>query len=305
MLKNPFSFYDFLGYLFPGLVCVIFMKVIYSMDSPVTIKTILDHGLVATFSWKDTVQYTVLAYVAGHLVSYFSSLTVEPYLIWSYGYPSKFLLEANYDKKFFEINQRVGRICTYFWKSLVCLLIFPICIASILFGKILRFKYYVLKPLDSYLRENINKKIDSLLELLKMTKRNGNTDVHRVLMHYNYENYNNHIRKYDNYVVLYGFLRSLSLLCSSIFIFLLVVEIRTIKFGCEIDWAAIAVLIVTFCITYLFYLGFIKFYRRYTLENFMSIVADEKLDGKGSSELFILMTKQDRRKRPKVVLGNP
>ena len=55
MLKNPFSFYDFLGYLFPGLVCVIFMKVIYSMDSPVTIKTILDHGLVATFSWKDTV----------------------------------------------------------------------------------------------------------------------------------------------------------------------------------------------------------------------------------------------------------
>lgn len=249
MLKNPFSFYDFLGYLFPGLVCVIFMKVIYSMDSSVTIKTILDHGLVATFSWKDTVQYTVLAYVAGHLVSYFSSLTVEPYLIWSYGYPSKFLLEENYDKNFFEINQRVGRIGTYLWKSLVCLLIFPICIASILFGRILRFKYYVLKPLDSYLRENIINKIDSLLQLLKMTERNGHTDVHRVLMHYNYEKYNNHIRKYDNYVALYGFLRSLSLLCSSIFIFLLVVELRTIKFDSEIDWAAIAVLIVTFCIT--------------------------------------------------------
>lgn len=90
------------------------------------------------------------------------------------------------------------------------------------------------------------------------------------------------IRKYDNYVALYGFLRSLSLLCSSIFIFLLVVEIRTIKFGCEIDWAAIAVLIVTFCITYLFYLVFIKFYRRYTLENFMSIVADENLNGRGT-----------------------
>lgn len=90
------------------------------------------------------------------------------------------------------------------------------------------------------------------------------------------------IRKYDNYVALYGFLRSLSLLCSSIFIFLLVVEIRTIIFGCEIDWAAIAVLIVTFCITYLFYLGFIKFYRRYTLENFMSIVADENLNGRGT-----------------------
>ena len=37
----------------------------------------------------------------------------------------------------------------------------------------------------------------------------------------------------------------------------------------------------------------------------MSIVADENLDGKGSSDFFIIMTKQDRRKRPKVVLDNP
>lgn len=280
MLKNPFSFYDFLGYLFPGLVCVIFMKVIYSMDSPVTIKTILDHGLVATFSWKDTVQYTVLAYIAGHLVSYFSSLTVESYLIWSYGYPSTFLLKENYDKKFFEVNERIGTVGTYLWKSLVCLLIFPICLASIFFGKILRFRFYVLKPLDSYLRMNISNKIDSLLTLLKMSERNANTDVHRVLMHHNYEKYKNHIQKYDNYVALYGFLRSLSLLCSSIFIFLLVVEIRTINFKNDIDWEAIAVLIVTFCTTYLYYLGFIKFYRRYTLENFMSIVADKELDGR-------------------------
>lgn len=37
MLKNPFSFYDFLGYLFPGLLCVMFVKVICSMDGAVTI----------------------------------------------------------------------------------------------------------------------------------------------------------------------------------------------------------------------------------------------------------------------------
>lgn len=93
MLKNPFSFYDFLGYLFPGLICVIFLKVVFSMDEQITIDTLLNKGNFTSFSWKDTVQYTVLAYVVGHLVSYFSSLTIEPYLIWSYGYPSVFLLK--------------------------------------------------------------------------------------------------------------------------------------------------------------------------------------------------------------------
>ena len=173
MLKNPFSFYDFLGYLFPGLVCVIFLKMIVSIDGAITIDSIFLHGLVSSFSWKDTVQYTVLAYVVGHLVSYFSSLTVEPYLIWSYGYPSVFLMKENYDKKFYEINHNVGPFGTYCWKTLVCILIFPICLASLFFGRLLHFKYYVLKPLDSYLQQNINKKIDSLLEKLKLEGKNA------------------------------------------------------------------------------------------------------------------------------------
>lgn len=279
MLKNPFSFYDFLGYLFPGLVCVIFLKMIVSIDGAITIDSIFLHGLVSSFSWKDTVQYTVLAYVVGHLVSYFSSLTVEPYLIWSYGYPSVFLMKENYDKKFYEINHNVGRFGTYCWKTLVCILIFPICLASLFFGRLLHFKYYVLKPLDSYLRDNINKKIDSFLSALKLSHRDSDADVHRIIMHYNYEHYTNHVRKYDNYIALYGFLRSLSLLCSSIFIFLFIAELKTIDSHDTIDWKAIFILSALFCVTYLYYLGFIKFYRRYTLENLMSILVDDKFNG--------------------------
>ena len=279
MLKNPFSFYDFLGYLFPGLVCVIFLKVVYSIDGEITLDSLFNQGLVTSFSWKDTVQYTVLAYVVGHLISYFSSLTVEPYLIWSYGYPSVFLLNENYNKNFFDINTKVGKTGTYCWKLLVCILIFPICLASLFYGRLLHFRYYVLKPLDSYLQQNINKKIDSLLEKLKLSQRDNDADVHRVLMHYNYEHYANHVRKYDNYVALYGFLRSLSLLCSSIFIFLFIAELKTIDSNNTIDWKAIFILSALFCVTYLYYLGFIKFYRRYTLENLMSILVDDKFNG--------------------------
>ena len=279
MLKNPFSFYDFLGYLFPGLVCVIFLKVVCSIDGDIKIDTLSHQGLITSFSWKDTVQYTILAYVVGHLISYFSSLTVEPYLIWSYGYPSVFLLKENYDKNFFDINTKVGKVGTYCWKLLVCILIFPICLASLFFGHLLHFRFYVLKPLDSYLQQNINKKIDSLLEKLKLSQRGNGADVHRVLMHYNYEHYANHIRKYDNYIALYGFLRSLCLLCSSIFIFLFIIEVKNIDFNLPINWNSVFILAILFCVTYLYYLGFIKFYRRYTLENLMSILVDDNFNG--------------------------
>lgn len=279
MLKNPFSFYDFLGYLFPGLICVLFLKVVFAVNGQINIDSLINQARAMSFSWNDTVLYTVLAYVVGHMVSYFSSLTVEPYLIWSYGYPSVFLLKENYDKNFFEINFKVGKVGTYCWKGLVCLLIFPICLASLFFGRLLHFRFYVLKPLDSYLQNNINKKIDSLLSILKLSNRENGADVHRIIMHYNYEHYTNHVRKYDNYVALYGFLRSLCLLCSSIFILLFIFELRTIDFGESVNWKSIFILAVLFCVTYLYYLGFIKFYRRFTLENLMSILVDNQFKG--------------------------
>lgn len=114
---------------------------------------------------------------------------------------------------------------------------------------------------------------------MKLSQRDNDADVHRVLMHYNYEHYTNHVRKYDNYIALYGFLRSLSLLCSSIFIFLFIAELKTIDSNNTIDWKAIFILSALFCVTYLYYLGFIKFYRRYTLENLMSILVDDKFNG--------------------------
>lgn len=117
------------------------------------------------------------------------------------------------------------------------------------------------------------------MEKLKLSQRGNGADVHRVLMHYNYEHYANHIRKYDNYIALYGFLRSLCLLCSSIFSFLFIIEVKNIDFNLPINWNSVFILAILFCVTYLYYLGFIKFYRRYTLENLMSILVDDNFNG--------------------------
>lgn len=277
MLKNPFSFYDFLGYLFPGLLFVMFIKMVSSIDNSISSFSILNAGISDLFTLNDTIPLTVLAYICGHFISYFSSLTVESFLVWSYGYPSVFLLKDNSDKNFFEVNEKIGYIWTIIWKSLVCIIIFPICIASLIFGRIMRFRFYVLKPLDSFLVSGINKKMNALIQKLGLSNYEEGKDIHRIVMHYCYENYKNHIYKYDNYVALYGFLRSLTFLFNCMFIYFFISEIRTISLDAEINWFAIIFLCIFFLVVYIFYLGFIKFYRRYTLENFMSLMVDENI----------------------------
>jgi len=83
-----------------------------------------------------------------------------------------------------------------------------------------------------------------LSEHLSLSPIDENKDIHRVIMHYCYENYKNHVPKYDNYVALYGFLRSLSLLLSSMFVYCLWIEVLTIDIHSDVDWLAICVLVL-------------------------------------------------------------
>ena len=62
----------------------------------------------------------------------------------------------------------------------------------------------------------------------------------------------------------------------------------TINYKASVDWKAVAILSALFCITYLYYLGFMKFYRRFTLENLMSILVDERFVGNINNSLFTL-----------------
>ena len=92
-------------------------------------------------------------------------------------------------------------------------------------------------------------------------------------MHYVYINIPNAQRKSDNYIALYGFLRSISFIMCLIFLVLAVYGIRTIEFEACVNYSYLWLLLFVFSIAYLTYLGFVKFYRRYTLENLMSLLA--------------------------------
>lgn len=100
-----------------------------------------------------------------------------------------------------------------------------------------------------------------------------------------YEKNERQAKKMDNYVALYGFLRSISLIFVVLFHYLFyygIINLATIR---EFHTASyIFLLIAIACITYVFYLSFMKFYRRYTVEIFMSLVADEDLKVKKKNE---------------------
>lgn len=151
-------------------------------------------------------------------------------------------------------------------------------------------------------------------------------------MHYVYENCQQHIAKYDNYVALYGFLRSLTLIFNLAFLYVVCRIMNSLDFAAFFNcrslliggfvavivflfagekrkvslsnrWlCAISAMVVVqfvaliliclpennigeilqmlalFAFTYWSYLGYTKFYRRFTLENLMSLLVCKDLD---------------------------
>lgn len=101
MNKNPFSIYDFLGYLFPGLVAL--MAVTYvafsseqSVNKLFSITNFKDvfTNEVSISEWQSTVVIIILSYIAGHIVAYLSSVVVEKFSNRLFKYPSLYLIHA-------------------------------------------------------------------------------------------------------------------------------------------------------------------------------------------------------------------
>ena len=88
--QNPFSIYDFLGYLIPGAVFLYGTLFIFEHISPLNDGAFGFNAANLSFEKPETyVPFVLLAYVVGHFLSFLSSITVERYSIWAHGYPSK------------------------------------------------------------------------------------------------------------------------------------------------------------------------------------------------------------------------
>ncbi len=90
-------------------------------------------------------------------------------------------------------------------------------------------------------------------------------DYLRLLYHFTFENSERHSTKLQNYVALYGLTRNVAF----VFVLLFWGSIYSFSFieDTTINWFHITIF---GALSYIFYIGFVKFYRRYSLEAVMA-----------------------------------
>lgn len=301
MKKNPFSLYDFLGYVFPGMMSLVIIHSVYSMITAmggnyeaITLHTVANHILSVKWEmgWENTIVFIILSYCAGHVIAYASSLTVEKVSIWLYGYPSAFIMGTpsffnrlrmggSYCKDFFPRKKGFivswKRVCEIVWKILTCLFMFPVSFCCFVLGYLLQIQELYLKPVDKNLRQLIQSKTEALMKKLgedgSVDFLASSSDYHRLIYNYEYEKQDAHRNKMDNYVAIYGFLRALTFISNCLFVAYVVYAISAgISFS--IVWHYLLALMG---MTYFLFMAFMKFYRRFTMESFMCLSIDAEV----------------------------
>ena len=270
--QNPFSLYDFLGYFTPGAIFLYGILAaighVQADETPITYIT----QMLSFEKAELYIPFVLAAYTIGHLLSFISSITVERYSIWVYGYPSKYLVGLKHEGFYFAEDKKVIRriLRTLVWISLL-----PIAVLDWLLGNLCGFRDLYAKRLDDFLIAAIKKKIRVL-----MTRHAGirgklsdygtpsEFDFFRYAYHYALENAPSHVPKMQNYVALYGFLRTLTLISIVFFWWGIVWHIFIGTFSVSFALWSIT---LSSLVSFFLYMGFVKFYRRFSLEALMAL----------------------------------
>lgn len=280
--QNPFSIYDFLGYLVPGIFFVLGLVVVYYLPSEKSFEY-----LQKIISSENIILIIIVCYFIGHLLSFISSITIEKYSIWTLGYPSQYLLgkgklpfwksiiTKNYDEDK-RITSVIGIASRFFIKIFISILIFPITFLDIICRHIMRLKDQYGRSLDEGLTEVIRSELNKFLKdrfsiTSKQKSKDNEQDYFRVIYHYAIEYAPNHFSKMQNYVALYGYTRTIAFSLALLF-WVAIYKIESISI--EAFFVPISIGIMAF----IFYLNFNKFYRKFSLEAFMAatIIREKK-----------------------------
>lgn len=285
MNQNPFSFYDFLGYLIPGgffILLMYFCGLTFDLDIVVDLTELL-RGKSQIFGILNYASIVIISYITGHFISITSAFFIEKYMNENLGYPSQYLfnklsddLEIVCTPSSCEQDEDIKRKIKYCIIKAVLLPITPwdyatqkLCYSQSLPFQLASTTWQMIK--DGYEKKFI---LDN--ELLKVGT-GLHDDLFRLAYHYVYEFSNQHQSKIQNYVALYGFCRNICLVFTITFWISLLTFIFRLVEGSDISYSLISVLL-SFFFVYVFYVGFVKFYRRYTLEVLMAFAVLQRKD---------------------------
>ncbi|MZI94144.1 hypothetical protein F9817_13170 [Vibrio sp. CAIM 722] len=274
MKQNPFSFYDFLGYMIPGAVLLYLMNFVFKMDSLVSVlnlKDSTDANQLLSF-----IPAVICSYLVGHVLAIGSSAVIEAFSTYSNGYPSEFLFEVK-AKPYF--HQSCNKGYKNLGRLLLFIIILPISVLKLIMKDILKIKMFMqAKSLPEKLKSETFKKCKDILRdeigvnVDEMVIDKGiDGDYLRLLYHFVFENSERHANKLQNYVALYGLTRNVSFVFLLAFWFSVYSHFNVSDSNIKIEH------IITFGVfAYIFYIGFVKFYRRYSLEAIMAVSVYKK-----------------------------
>ncbi len=225
----------------------------------------------------------IISYIAGHFISITSAFFIEKYMNEELQYPSEYLFNKLSDDKKNVLtpssdkqNEDTKRKIKY---CIIKVMLFPIipwdyATQKLCYSQSLPFQ--LANTTWLMIKEGYEKKFridDKLLNI-----RTGlHDDLFRLAYHYVYEFSNQHQTKIQNYVALYGFCRNICLVFVITFwISFLTLIYRAIEGG-AVSYISISTLL-SFFFVYVFYVGFVKFYRRYTLEVLMAFAVLQSKD---------------------------
>lgn len=280
--QNPFSVYDFLGYFTPGALFVYGVLSIYAHMVP----TVKMTNILSFEQAEIYIPFILVSYTLGHFLSYCSSLFIEKYSIWTAGYPSRYLLD--HDKDDYFCKDKMSRFA-------VALLLLPVSLPDFILHKVIGFRRKYARPLDKLLIDILNVKIFTFIEnetgfdFEKMFSEGKDKklypykggDFFNHIYHYTVENAPNHLPKMQNYVALYGFLRAVT------FLFVIAFWAILLSHPYDLKEAIFYLPILgTITFSFIFYLAFVKFYRRFSLESLMALAAVYEVKKKVDPEVY-------------------
>ncbi len=276
MKQNPFSFYDFLGYMLPGAVLLYIVTFVFGVDDIVAKLSLEDASNSTASQLLSFIPAVIGSYLLGHVLAIGSSALIEAFTNYSNGYPSEFLFDVK-PKKYLSSDTCGGQ----FGRVILWLLILPISVFKLVLKDTLKIKMFnQAKSLPKPLREATFDKCTAVLseqikvDISKMKLENGiDGDYLRLLYHFIFENSERHSGKLQNYVALYGLTRNVSF----VFVVLFWVAVYSHLFLTQLNIGLLHIFSFA-TLSYTFYIGFVKFYRRYSLEAVMAASVYSKKD---------------------------
>lgn len=298
--RMPFTIYDIIGYLAPGTISLWFMAHFLGVNAS-SISEFLGSG-AGVFS-NPTAQsllnafvFVISAYIVGHFIGLLSSLTVEKLALIYFDYPSKFVANFRHQypsgsRKFTCRNEYWREVKTFVGLS-VQIMCFPL-VPWIYFFEIFGWWQYIIKPLPGYTIKMMIRRFHFLSGY--STHRN---DWFRFVSFYVINNNQIAFLRMYNYMTIYGLMRNICFTLIALTWILWVslvwhwpVTLHNISSKMH---AATLLASLSFVATVAF-VGFLKFYRRYTEEAVLAFVATPISSDDEAGAQKRVRTSEDRR----------